>query len=143
MRKIHRKTKVMAFGTFDIFHKGHESYLKQAKKFGDYLIVVVARDRTVREIKGGPPLNDEKTRLRNVLNSGLADKVVLGNLKNKYAIIRKYRPDEICLGYDQKAFVEDVPQKLVASGLKNVTMRRLKGYKKNIYKSSKLKKGLI
>jgi len=35
----------------------------------------------------------------------LADRVVLGNLKNKYAIIKKFKPDIICLGYDQKYFI--------------------------------------
>ena len=29
------QTKVLAFGTFDILHKGHEFYLKQAKKHGE------------------------------------------------------------------------------------------------------------
>lgn len=42
---------VMAFGTFDVFHPGHEYYLTQAKKYGDILIVVVARDKTVEKVK--------------------------------------------------------------------------------------------
>jgi len=44
MNKI-KKKKVMVFGTFDIFHPGHRSFLNQAKKYGNYLIVVVARDK--------------------------------------------------------------------------------------------------
>ncbi|HLC71304.1 MAG TPA: adenylyltransferase/cytidyltransferase family protein, partial [Candidatus Nanoarchaeia archaeon] len=35
---------VMCFGTFDILHPGHLHYLQQAKKYGDYLMVVIARD---------------------------------------------------------------------------------------------------
>ena len=44
--------KVILFGTFDIFHKGHKNFLEQAQEFGDYLIVVIARDKTVKKIKG-------------------------------------------------------------------------------------------
>jgi FAD synthetase len=130
--------KVLTFGTFDIFHKGHESYLKQARNFGDFLIVVIARDKTVQKIKKKLPKNKENARLHKVIESGLADKAVLGNFGDKYAIIRKYRPDVICLGYDQKVFIDQLPKKLVASGLKNVTIKRLKAYKPHIYKSSKL-----
>ena len=43
-------------GTFDLVHAGHVSYLEQAKKYGDYLIVVVARDETVEEEKGTKPV---------------------------------------------------------------------------------------
>ena len=39
--------KVMTFGSFDVLHKGHEHYLKEAKSYGDYLIVVVARDENI------------------------------------------------------------------------------------------------
>ena len=41
----------MAFGTFDLLHPGHEHFLKQAKRYGD-LIVVIARDNTVLKVKG-------------------------------------------------------------------------------------------
>jgi len=51
MKKL---VKVLAFGTFDILHPGHEFYLKEAKKHGDILDVVVARDSTVEKIKGKP-----------------------------------------------------------------------------------------
>jgi len=41
----------MVFGTFDVFHKGHESFLRQAYCYGDFLVAVVARDKTVAKIK--------------------------------------------------------------------------------------------
>jgi FAD synthetase len=70
----HQKV-VMAFGTFDILHAGHEHYLNQAKELGDYLIVVVARDQTVRSVKGEAATNSEKVRLNNLKKTGLANQV--------------------------------------------------------------------
>jgi cytidyltransferase-like protein len=128
-----RKTKVMAFGTFDIFHKGHENYLKQAGRRGDYLIVVIGRDKNVRIIKGKLPKNSENDRLKRVRKSGLADKAILGNLRDKYAVIRKHKPDLIALGYDQRSFVEGLAKKF-----KKIKIVRLKPFKPSIYKSSKL-----
>jgi len=41
----------MATGTFDLLHMGHIYYLREAKKLGDKLAVVVATDSTVRRLK--------------------------------------------------------------------------------------------
>jgi FAD synthetase len=131
--------KIMVFGTFDIFHPGHRSFLRQAKKLGDYLIVVVARDKTVGITKKQEPKNKEATRVKIIKDSRLADKVILGGLGNKYAVIKKHRPDIICLGYDQKYFVKGLKKKLDNFGLKN-NIIRLKPYKPGRYKSSRLKK---
>lgn len=133
-----RGTVVLAFGTFDIFHKGHESFLRQAKRFGKKLIVVAARDKTVEEVKGRLPKNTELARLEKIKKSGLADLVILGNLRNKYTVIEKIKPDVICLGYDQKAFVDKLDGFLFEKGMKNVKIKRLKSYKPEIFKSSKL-----
>lgn len=141
MKNTRKKIKVMTFGTFDIFHKGHRSFLKQAKKYGNHLIIVVARDRTVWKVKGKFPENNEGDRAESVKKSGLADKVILGGLGNKYAVIKKNKPDVICLGYDQRAFVEELKNRLFSFGLKNVKIARLKSYKPRIYKSSKLSRG--
>ncbi len=132
------KKKVMVFGTFDIFHPGHKNFLKQAKSFGDFLIVVIARDETVLKVKKRKSLNNEKERLFAIKNSGLADEVALGGLKNKYAIIEKYKPEVICLGYDQKFFIDELKDKLMEMGLDGIKIRRLKSYHPEIYKSSKL-----
>ena len=129
----------MAFGTFDIFHLGHESYLKQAKKLGDYLIVVVARDRNVKKFKKQEARNKEQERMEKLKSTALANEVVLGNLKDKHAVIKKYRPDIIALGYDQKADIRELKNKLKGFNLK-AKIIRLKSYKPEVYKSSKLKK---
>jgi FAD synthetase len=131
---------VMAFGTFDIFHEGHRSFLKQARKYGDYLIVVVARDETVKETKKQDTRNKETKRIRILRNSKIAEKVVLGSLGDKYAVIKKYKPDVICLGYDQKFFVEKLKNKLKEFGLRYTKIKRLEPYKPSVYKSSKLGK---
>lgn len=132
--------KVMVFGTFDIFHPGHRSFLRQAKKYGGYLIVVVARDETVEQVKEQRPMNNEQKRAKIIQESGLADEVVLGNLKDKYAVIKKHKPDVICLGYDQKFFIDNLKEKLAEFGMEKTKIIKLKPFKSEIYKSSKLRK---
>jgi FAD synthetase len=133
MQGMIKNKKVMVFGTFDHLHAGHLDFFKQAKDHGGYLIVVIARDRTVREVKGRLPKYSEKERAKFVMNSGHADKVVLGQLGNKYGVIEKHEPDIICLGYDQNNFTDGL------DNFKNTKIIRLKSYKPEIFKSSKLK----
>lgn len=131
--------KVMVFGTFDIFHKGHENFLKQARERGNYLIVVIARDKTVLKVKGELPRNNEKIRLQTIIGNDLANEIILGGLADKYKIIKKHRPDIICLGYDQQAFTEKLEDKLKEYNLPNTKIARLKPYYQAKYKSSKIK----
>lgn len=133
------KIKIMVFGTFDLFHPGHKNFLKQAKDQGDCLIVVVARDKTVTELKKCKPANSEQYRLKKVKERKLADKVILGGLGDKYKVIKKYKPDVICLGYDQKYFTKNLRSKINGLGLKTRVIK-LKPYKPEVYKSSKFKK---
>lgn len=142
MKNEKHKKKVMVFGTFDIFHLGHRSFLRQAKENGDYLTVVVARDKTVKSVKKQDTKNKEQARLENVQKSMLADEVVLGSLGDKYEVIKKYKPDVICLGYDQKFFIKNLKSKLMDFGLVETEVVRLKSYKPEIYKSSKLRNDL-
>ncbi len=94
--------KVLVFGTFDVFHKGHEYFLKESKKYGDKLLVVIARDETVKKVKGKNPKNNENKRKKVVEDSGLVDKAVLGYKDDRYKIIEELKPGVICLGYDHK-----------------------------------------
>lgn len=130
----------MVFGTFDIFHKGHKNFLKQAQKYGDYIIAVVARDKTVILVKKQITVNSEQERVEILRGSKLVNEVVLGSLKDKYFVIKKYKPDVICLGYDQKFFVGDLRKKLKEFGLDKTAVIRLKSYYPEKYKTSILKK---
>ncbi len=134
--RIKYMKKIMVFGTFDIFHLGHQSFLQQAKKYGDYLIAVVARDMTVKQVKNKKPKNNEQERLNEIQRSGLVNEVILGSLKDKYKAIKKYRPDVICLGYDQKFFVEKLTEELEYLGLNKTKIVRLESFKPEKYKSS-------
>lgn len=129
-------TKVMVFGTFDGLHLGHLNFLKQAKKYGDYLIVIVARDKNTKKEKGYPPLWKEKERLKEIRKISLVDKAILGRLKNKFQIILTYKPKIICLGYDQKIKIHFLKRVLQNNGLNNIQIIRLKAYQPSQYKSS-------
>jgi FAD synthetase len=129
-------TRVLVFGTFDILHPGHEYFLKQAKKQGDELVVVVARDSTVKQVKGEQPHHDENFRLSNIQNLDYVDKAMLGyESADKYRIIDEIRPDIICLGYDQTHFVNGLESKLQEMGLKPELIR-IGSYEPHIHKSS-------
>lgn len=129
--------KVMVFGTFDLLHQGHINLFSQAKKYGDYLIAVIARDKTVVKVKDKKPVENEKKRLKSV--SKYVDKAVLGNLRDKFAAIKKFKPDVICLGYDQAVFTDALKLELKKLKLKTKIVR-LKAYKPHLYKTTLLRK---
>lgn len=104
--------RVLVFGTFDGLHAGHVNFFEQAKKLGNYLVVVVGRDVTVNEVKGNFPKRSELLRLKAVKQCKLVDEAMLGNIGNPYAIIKKIQPDIIGLGYDQNSFSQNLPEEL-------------------------------
>jgi len=92
--------KVMAAGTFDILHMGHIYYLKEAKKLGDTLAVVVAKDSTVRKLKH-EPINPEEIRLSIIKELKIVDEAYIGYKDDIYEIVKEIKPDIIALGFDQ------------------------------------------
>lgn len=129
---------IMAFGTFDFFHAGHENYLQQARALGDQLIVVVARDDTVKKVKGQPPMYNERKRLRDVQNCKHVDRAVLGFTDDKYRVIKKYAPDILALGYDQYVFTYGLKNYFIKENL-NTEIVRLESFQPETFKSSIIK----
>ena len=129
--------KVLVFGTFDGLHAGHINFLEQAKKLGDHLTVVVARDVTVNEVKGHFPKRSELLRLKAVKQCKLVDEAFLGNIGNPYEIIKKIKPDVIGLGYDQQAFTKDLESELKKTAI-SAEIIRLIPYNSEKYHSSVL-----
>lgn len=127
--------KVMTFGTFDIFHPWHKHYLNEAKNYWDELITIIARDKNVEKIKWKLPRNDENARLENVKKQWISDIVELWSLDNPFLVLEKHKPDIICLWYDQRWFYETMKNN---ERYNSIEVIRLKAYKPEIYKSSKL-----
>jgi len=132
-------TKVMVFGTFDVIHQGHLNFFRQAKKLGDYLIVVIACDRTVEKIKGQQPIYSETIRKDKVLKTGLPNEVIMGNYPDPYQVIVDNNPDIVALGYDQNSFTDNLKEKLEKRGIKTEIVR-LNPYHPEKFKSSLIKK---
>lgn len=120
--------RVLVFGTFDGVHKEHINFLKQAKEFGDYLIVVIAKDETVKKLKGKFPIRDEMKRIKELSKYKIANEIRLGNRSNPYKVLKEVKSDVICLGYDQKFFVENLPIEIQKLNLKTKIFR-MKPYK--------------
>ncbi|HXQ94418.1 MAG TPA: adenylyltransferase/cytidyltransferase family protein [Thermoplasmata archaeon] len=92
--------RVMATGVFDLLHPGHVYFLTEAKKLGDELVVVVARDQTARRLKREPFVPEH---LRREMVEALkpVDRAILGSTTDIYETVVRERPDIIALGYNQ------------------------------------------
>lgn len=138
-----QKKRVLAFGTFDGIHPGHIFYLKQAKKLGKELIVVIARDKTVKKIKGKKPILKEKERQNLIKTLKPVDKAILGfQTGTIFEILKKLKPDIIVLGYDQKPAKKELEKELKKIGIK-AEIKRIKSLNPKKFKSSKIKKQII
>lgn len=125
--------RVVVFGVFDLLHPGHLYFLREAKKHGDNLTVVVTRDARAQVEKGRTPFFNERQRLEMVRTLRYVDRVVLGDRVGEWRVLKKLQPDVVCIGYDQKA---DWIEKC---GLgKTPKVVRVKGWRIRRYHSSNL-----
>lgn len=113
---------VMATGTFDILHMGHIYFLKEAKKLGDRLVVVVACDKTVRRLKH-EPVTSEQMRLNLVKELRMVDDAVLGKEDDMFEVVEQINPDVIALGYDQIHDRKTLQKKLTERNIASKIMR--------------------
>ena len=129
---------IMAGGVFDIIHPGHIFTLSSAKKLGDVLIVSIARDSTVKKMKGHSPLNTEEKRANLVEAIKCVDIAILGNETNMFNIVEKVKPNIIALGYDQKHDAEKLKKEAKEKGLE-IEVRRFETFLPNLKSSNILK----
>lgn len=116
----------MATGTFDLLHMGHIYYLKEAKKLGDILAVVVATDATVRKLKHDP-ITPQEIRVSLIKELKIVDEAYLGHEQDMYTIVEEIKPDIIALGFDQIHDADTIKNELKKRKL-NVKVVRLSKY---------------
>lgn len=104
---------VLIFGAFDGVHEGHSEFIQEAKLSGSRLVAVVARDKSIIELKNKTPLNNENIRFKSISKIKEVDEVFLGDEDlGTYKVLRKIKPDLIFLGYDQQGLYEDLIRKM-------------------------------
>ncbi|MBN1625914.1 MAG: D-glycero-beta-D-manno-heptose 1-phosphate adenylyltransferase [Deltaproteobacteria bacterium] len=92
---------VFTNGCFDILHVGHARYLQEAKGLGDYLIVAVNSDRSVRAIKGPKrPVVSQDERAEMLAALGFVDAVVIFDEETPLKVIECLVPDVLVKGGD-------------------------------------------
>jgi len=133
------KGKVLVAGTFDFLHPGHVDFFLQARKHGDFLVVVVARDDNARRFKKRKPYFNQKERLALVAALKEVGRAVLGGKKDFFAVVRKEKPDAIVLGYDQWPDEKAVRRALDNAGLMKTKIYRAKPFCEERYKSSNIR----
>lgn len=97
------QTIVFTNGCFDIIHSGHISYLEEASKEGNKLVVAINSDESVKRIKGvSRPINREMDRARVLSAIGVVDAVTIFSEDTPYALIQEVRPNVLVKGGDWK-----------------------------------------
>lgn len=128
---------VLVFGSFDPLHEGHISFFRQARALGDRLLVIVARDSSIRALKGREPSADEVTRLEAVKRCVDVDEARLGETTpGSYQLLSDLQFDVVALGYDQKPTDSEVMAELTSRGKDDVSVVRLNAYRPTVLKSS-------
>lgn len=94
---------VFTNGCFDIIHKGHVSYLAQARDLGSKLVLGLNSDASVKRLKGETrPIKDQESRAMTVASFEYVDLVVLFEEDTPINLITNLMPDILVKGGDYK-----------------------------------------
>ena len=138
--KAERKKIVFTNGCFDLLHVGHVRYLDQAKKLGDFLIIGLNSDSSVKELKGEDrPINsfEDRATLLSAIES--VDSVIMFEEQTPENLIKDIVPDILVKGGDYN--IEDIVgyQTVMQNGGQVKTLSFYDGYSSTNY-INKIKK---
>ena len=92
---------VFTNGCFDIIHSGHLDLLKEAKSYGDKLIVGLNSDKSISKLKGPDrPIISQSERKKILSALKFVDEVVIFNEENPLKLIKKLKPNILVKGAD-------------------------------------------
>jgi rfaE bifunctional protein nucleotidyltransferase chain/domain len=93
---------VFTNGCFDLLHVGHVRYLQAARDLGDFLVVGLNDDASVRRLQKGPgrPINSQAERAEVLAALACVDAVVLFSQDTPLELILTLRPDVLVKGGD-------------------------------------------
>jgi rfaE bifunctional protein nucleotidyltransferase chain/domain len=100
---LKKKGKKIVFtnGCFDLLHAGHVRYLQEARSLGDFLVVGLNSDQSVRQIKDpSRPLIVEQQRAEILAALECVDYVVLFDEADPFRLIDEIKPDVLVKGAD-------------------------------------------
>lgn len=99
--KTRGKKIVFTNGCFDLLHPGHVRYLYAARQAGDYLVVGLNSDKSVRAIKGeGRPINFQEFRAEMLAALECVDAVVIFDEEDPFQVIQTLMPRVLAKGAD-------------------------------------------
>lgn len=97
------KNIVFTNGCFDILHRGHVTYLNEAKRQGDILILGLNSDASVKRLKGeSRPINNEQDRKFVLENLKCIDFVEIFEEDTPLNLITRIKPNILVKGGDWK-----------------------------------------
>lgn len=100
-RKDLVSTIVFTNGCFDILHRGHIELLEKSRALGDYLVVGLNSDASVRKLKGNTrPIINQWDRKKALESLRFVDEVVIFDEETPLELIKQYRPNIITKGGD-------------------------------------------
>lgn len=101
--KKQNKKIVFTNGCFDLLHIGHVTYLEEAKKLGDVLVVGINTDASVKKLKGpNRPIQNENDRCAILAALKSVDHTVLFGEETPLNLIKAVKPDVLVKGGDWK-----------------------------------------
>ncbi len=140
-------TKVITYGTFDLFHEGHYRLLQRAKELGDYLIVGVTTEE-YDQARGKLNVMDSlMTRIENVKKSGFADEVLIESSPGQKALdFQKYQIDIFTVGSDwagQFDYLKEYCKVVYLERTKNISSTMLRAQRASICRIGMIGTGRI
>lgn len=98
-----QKKIVFTNGVFDLLHVGHVRYLKEARALGDFLVIGVNADASVKRLKGNDrPLQNENDRAEILSSLVCVDAVIIFNENTPENLIHEVKPHVLVKGGDWK-----------------------------------------
>lgn len=127
--RLFGKKIVFTNGVFDIFHQGHIYSLSQAAKEGDYLIIGLNADASVKRLKGDSrPVNDQESRALVLASLVMVDAVVLFEEDTPLELIKALMPDVLVKGGDYTVEQIAGAKEVIANGGKVIINPILEGF---------------